>query len=82
MENIRMTVDLAGVPANVVRLAVRKGFSGSMNDVIRNALVVYGERYGLLDDDGELDEGFGRSLQQAAKEKGISTKELKKRLKL
>ncbi|MDP2717593.1 MAG: hypothetical protein Q8P02_02520, partial [Candidatus Micrarchaeota archaeon] len=72
MQTLRLTVGLSGAPARVIQNAVERGFSGSKTDVIRSALIAYGERYGLLDSDGTLKSDVVRSLKKAAIEEGLS----------
>jgi len=82
MENThtRMTVGLSGVPAHVLERALEEGLAGSRNDVIRQALVLYGEKLGLLDNEGPLSEEVARAIGAAKTEKNVSHKEVKKRL--
>ena len=75
-----MTIGLSGIPAHVLERAVEEGLSGSRNDVIRQALVLYGEKLGLLDNEGPLDEDAAGAIEAARATKSISHKELKKRL--
>lgn len=81
MQSLRMSVQLFGVPARVMERAMQQGFAGSRTDVLRAALIAYGEKYGLLDSDGTLKPDVRKSLHEAAKVEGLSTAEMKRRLK-
>ncbi|MEW6329738.1 MAG: hypothetical protein AB1468_06540 [Candidatus Micrarchaeota archaeon] len=73
-------MELLGVPAHVLERALEEGLAGSRNDVIRQALVLYGEKLGLLDNEGPLSEEVSKAIDAAGSEKSISHKEVKKRL--
>lgn len=81
MQTLRMSVNLFGLPARVMERALEQGFAGSRTDVLRAALIAYGEKYRLMDSDGILKTEVKNSLYEAAQSEGLSTADMKRRLK-